>query len=562
MARQSTTPVPFKRTNRYDRGTLYSSGRAGKSVLCAAIPVLRGDSASGKINIAAILAEMPKPLRNAVAATVQAWFVPKTADPSFASYDEFIASYQGEPIKRLGQSDQPPVNFYRTYNSGHFNSVINSDHVQTLGIHSPSGGGVGFNMDLFEAYNLIWNFRAAAHSSHIPLREMYDSSIPADSSYYKFARAFWPQNRFSSVVPDYEAALVQGQLALDVQAGQLPVSGLKIYGANTTFPITEAQNAITQVDMGGGRTVTQIGRGQGGVEIDGSTDAAGDATMRVFAEMGGQRVVTSLADIDKARTTQAFAKMRAAYAGNDTTGYSNDDAIIAELMQGLSVPQEVFKRPWLLDAAVVDFGMIERHATDGASLDQSVTRGMFQQTLSVNLPKQDVGGFIMVVLEVVPHRIYERQGDPALRFNLSNRTAHLPDSLRDVQRPLPVDEVQNWRIDQLHQFPNGLYGFEPMNARWNRDFTRLGGDFYQSNPGSGDFSEARSSLWIPEIIDPAFTADHYLVPSAFPHDVFSDTTGSAFEFQITHNLTFNGLTQFGDVLVEDNDEWAETESAS
>lgn len=566
MARQSTTPVPFQRTTRADNGSLYSSGRAGKSIMAGAIPVLRGDSASGNARFGIILSEMPKALRNAVAANIQAWFVPKTTDPRFASHEEFISSYQGEPIKRFGQADSPPLAFYRGMTTSHRAEYEASDFVKTLGLHYPiaASGAGNPNTELLDSYNTVWNFRAAAHSSHIPLREYYSTTLAAGHPVFKFARAFWPQNRFSSVVADYEAALVQGQLSLDVQAGRIPVSGIGVipFGApNLKASVTDTYasgaswtHAWRNQDGGGA-----AGEGNIVIKAYGTTETTRAA---VFAEMAGQSVLTSLADLDKARTTQAFAKLRTSYAGNDTTGYSNDDAIVAELMQGFTLPEDVFKRPWLLDAKALDFGMVERHATDAANLDKSVTRGMIQASLSINLPKQDVGGFIIFIIEVVPHRIYERQGDPSLLFATANPTGHLPDALRDVQRTLPVDNVQNWRIDAKHSTAGGLYGYEPMNDKWRRSYTRLGGHFYQATPGSGQFDEARSALWIPEIVNPLFTVDHYLVPENFPHDVFADTAADAFEFQVDHSLSINGLTQFGDVLFEDNDEWAQTESAS
>ena len=130
----------------------------------------------------------------------------------------------------------------------------------------------------------------------------------------------------------------------------------------------------------------------------------------------------------------------------------------------------------------------------------------------------------------------------------------LPNALRDVQRVEPVDLVLNRRIDARHATPNALYGYEPMNDKWNRDFTRLGGDFYMGTPGGG-WTENRSNIWQTEIVNPSFSGTHYLAPSPFPHDVFSDTEGSAFEFVCRHEVRINGLTQIGDVLAENNDDY-------
>lgn len=76
MARQSTTPVSFNKSTRKDTAVLMSSARAGVVAPIAYIPLLPGDSASGRVGIDVALKEMPKPLLNAVHANVQAWFVP------------------------------------------------------------------------------------------------------------------------------------------------------------------------------------------------------------------------------------------------------------------------------------------------------------------------------------------------------------------------------------------------------------------------------------------------------------------------------------------------------
>ena len=245
------------------------------------------------------------------------------------------------------------------------------------------------------------------------------------------------------------------------------------------------------------------------------------------------------------------------YAGNDTTGFDNDDTLVAHLMQGIPVPEDQFKRPWLLHSARVPVGFAERFATDAANLDQSVTLGRASARLSLNVPAQDVGGVIVFTIEVLPERVDERMSDEWLLIDQVN---DLPNALRDVQRTEPVDMVRNRRVDAAHTQPNALYGYEPMNDVWNRDFTRLGGDFYQPTPGGG-WTENRSNIWQAEIIDPVFTSTHYLAPSPFPHDVFADANADAFEFVCRHSVAINGLTQIGDVLAENNDDYEAVSTA-
>jgi len=515
-----------------------TSGRAGVVVPVGYAPLLPGDSASGRVGIDINLAEMPKPLLNGVFANVQAWFVPKTAYPQFAGRDELLHAFTGQTIKALGLADRAPPPYFHVMTGAPVTVFANSDFAKTLGIHIPAGASI--NCDLIDAFNLVYNFRLAAHTSRIPRRKYAVEDITAATT---LPPAFWPSSRFAHVVPDYERALVVGSLDLDVIAGRFPISGIAFSSAATRANATGTDSAGTAVTYPLSFNSTDISP----IFKAGSPASRPD----IWAEMAGQSVNISLADIDKARTTQAFAKLRAAYAGNDTTGFENDDTIIAHLMRGIAVPPDEFKRPWLLDSKRLAVGFAERPATDGANLDKSVTTGRASASLSINVPSQDVGGVIIFTVEVLPERIDERMSDEWL---LATSVADLPNALRDVQRIEPVDLVTNRRIDAKHATPNGLYGYEAMNMKWRRDFTHLGGDFYQATPGAG-WTENRSNIWQTEIVNPTFSATHYLAPQPFPHDPFSNQNGSAFEVVCRHSISIVGLTQIGDPIPENSDDY-------
>lgn len=522
-SRQNTQPVAFNRSLRQDQGVLMSSGRAGVVQPILQVPLFRGDSCAGRIGVTASLAEMPRPLLNAVFANFQVWFVPKSAHPQFAGYDEFMNSWTGEAIRALGQANRTPPPFFTEAVSTTFAA---SAFCKALGLHVPSGEKI--NTDLMDAFSLIYNFRLQAHSTKLPLRAFY-SEDPAEAC--AFPRAFWPSGRYAKVVPDYERALVIGSLDLDVTAGDVPVRG---WGHQQTSNSGYANGSTPPF--------TNLGYPLG--ILNGQ---------QLIAQFNGETVTTSLADIDKARTTQAFAKLRTAYAGNDPTGFVSDDTIIAHLMQGLSVPEDQFKRPWLLDSKRVPFGFAERFATDSTALDVSVTTGQVSANLSVNVPNNDVGGYIIATVEILPERLDERQYDDYLHVL---NPEGLPNALRDIQNPEPVDFVYNKRLDVKHTAPNGLYGYEPMNDRWNRSFTRLGGAFYQPDPAN-PWTEQRSGIWLASPVDPVFSEDHYLAPADFPHYPFADTAADAYELVCRHSLKIVGLTQIGDVLAENNDDYAE-----
>lgn len=540
MARQNTKPVAFAESIRGDKNILMSSGRAGVVVPVGYIPLLRGDSLSGSASFSAELGEMPRPLLNGATFNVQAWFVPKTAHPQFTGSDEFMHSYMGQDITALGAAARTPPSFFTSVSGANLVTVAGSDFFKTLGIHVVAGEPI--HTDLIDAFSLIYNFRTAAHSSRLPLREYATESFANSTA---LPRAFWPSSIFSGVVPDYESALVVGNLDLDVLAGQLPLVGVQ-RGQNTngySGTYTRTSDGVTVSNPSPKTLYTDQSQ----------TNGAGATA---WAEMAGQVVGVSLADIEKARVTQAFAKLRAAYAGNDATGYSNDDAIVATLMSGMQVPEDQFHRPWLLDSKRVPVGFGERFATDAANLDVSVVQGRTQVSLSLNVPKQDSGGIIIITAELLPDRLYEAQSDEWLHVQTPSE---LPDALRDVQRVDPTDFVKSRRLDARHTTPDALYGYEPMNNVWNRNTTRLGGAFFQPTAG-GAATDQRSGIWQLSIVDPAFTDDHYLAPTPFPHTVFSDTLAPAFEFVCSHQVAIRGLTQIGDVLDENNDNFIAIET--
>lgn len=554
MARQSTTPVSFSKSTRKDTAVLMTSARAGVVAPIGYVPMLPGDSASGRVGVDVALKEMPKPLLNAVYANVQAWFVPKSAYPQFAGMDELIHAMTGDAIKSLAGAtlnERTPPSFYTSVSGAALTTYQTSEFATTLGLHFPAGATV--NADLIDAFNLVYNFRLAAHSSRLARRKyMAENAAQATT----LPAAFWPSSRLSRVVPDYERALIVGSLDLDVAAGRLPVSGI---GRDKDIATTTQTGLLVNTNTGNATFAhaMDVSENNGNNnKIAFRTTAAGGSP-DLWAEMAGTSINITLADIDKARTTQAFAKLRTAYAGNDSTGFDNDDTLVALLMQGIRVPEEQFKRPWLLDSKRVPIGFAERFATDAANLDASVTVGRAAATLSLNVPQQDTGGTIIFTVEVLPERVDERMSD---EWILATKFDDLPNALRDVQRVEPVDLVPNRRVDAKHTTPAGLYGYEPMNDKWNRDFTRLGGDFYMATPGGG-WTENRSNIWQTEIVNPTFSGTHYLAPAPFPHDVFADANADAFEVVCRHQLTIVGLTQIGDVLAENNDDYTAIEDA-
>jgi hypothetical protein len=530
--------MEYGTTVRPDNASILTSGRAGVVIPVSVIPMHRGDSASGRIDINMQLAEMPRPIENAVIGRGQVWVVPRPALPQFSGLTDYTHAWSGEDITALGQADRSPPSLFNTVATGAIAAAEASEFFTALGLSLQAGQEI--NTDYIDAYNLVQNFRLAAHSSRMT---RYDYYAEDATTSLELKPAFWPRNRMHDIVPDYEQALVVGALDLDITAGSIPIIGLKNVGAAYA-------NAISGEETGGETVTYDYVAGVSPQGIRMKTDS--DGVPEVFADLtGGVSMITSLADIDKARTTNAFAKRVAQMAGTDYSGFNNDDVVIAELMQGFVVPDELFNRPWLVDSKTVVFGMVERHATDSGNQDDSITVGSASLSLSFNVPPLNYGGIGIVTVEVMPERLYERQADEYLYVT---GTDELPNAMRDIQRTEPVDTVLKRRVDTHHTSPDAEWGYEPMNAKWRRERTTMGGEFRQLVPGTPN-ETARTAIWQPDVVDPEFTSDHWLCPHPFPQNVFSVTDADIVNISVRQTVVIAGITQFGEALVEDNDEF-------
>lgn len=526
MLKQSTQPMEYGRTLRPDNASIITSIPAGVVAPISVVPLHRGDSASGRFVVDMELAEMPAPLENAVLARVQAWIVPRPSLPQFSGLDEYTHSYHGTDITQLGSAARTPPSLFSTVGTGAIAAAQASEFFKTLGLYLVSATAI--NTDYIDAYNLIQNFRLAAHSSKMTRYDYYSEDATTS---LELKPAFWPRNRMHNIVADYEQALVKGSLDLDVASGSIPIK----------IPDSTGLTGANQ-DLN--------------VAASGVLSMWNDTAEELFGDMTGITVPTSLADIDKARVTNQFAKRIAQMDGANYSGFNNDDVLVAEMMQGFSVPDALWNRPWLIDNKTVVFGMQERHATDAANLDDSVSTGRASAVLSFNVPTQNYGAIGMLTVEVMPERLYERQSDEYL---YCTDVDDLPNAMRDIMRVEPVDTVLNRRVDAAHTTPSGTYGYEPMNAKWKRERTTMGGEFRQTTPGT-PITTARTAIWQADYVDPALTSDHWLCPHPFPQNVFSVPANDICNVAVRQEITIIGHTQFGDDLVEDNSEFVTVEA--
>jgi len=385
--------------------------------------------------------------------------------------------------------------------------------LQTMGIHTQAAT---FNTTVREAYNVIVNHRRKARSASLPLRNENDWTL---------AEAFWSLDN-NHIVPDFDQKLIDGEVALNGLTFKAPVFAVGYNNAGTDPGYVKLQtNETPTLRL---NSVTPDGTTLNAYEFD-----------RIWAELtAGGNATMSLADIDQAKKTAAFAKLRSMYDGIE------DDYIIDLLMEGIRVPEETMKQPILLARGATLFGYQQRFATDAANLDESVSNGYATVDLNIRTPRMNTGGVILITAEIVPEQLWERKKD---YFLYETDPSNLPNYLRDVLDPEQVEVVKNDHLDVNHATPNGTFGYAPLNHAWNRDLVNVGGKYYR--PANDAFTEDRAKIWTVETSNPTLSSDFYLV-SGLHKKVFADTVADSFEITCLSDMQISGNTVFGQRLLE------------
>lgn len=519
-------PIAVQKSVRNARGRLLTSGDAGKILPLKYEWLHREDGVkSGKIRVNVEMMETANLLMNGVGVTLYAHFCPMLAFERFnGSMDELNRSYKGE-----NGAAGSVVPFFESSNYFHHSlgTEFPSSHADTFDTSYPDGSTVEFyqtmgihteatqlNNTVVEAYNAIVNMRRKARSKSLPLRNEFDHSL---------AEAFWINNGMQNIVPDFDQSLIDGQVSLNGLTFQAPISA----------PMAGNSGA----DYSNGSThPTRLGP-------EGS--ATWDATEArytwdsVYAELtSGGNATMSLADIDQARKTASFAKLRSMYDGVD------DEHIIDLLMSGIRVPDEALKQPILLGRKRAMMGFNQRYATDAGNLDDSATNGYATIDMNIRTPAMNTGGVIMITAEIVPEQLWERKKD---YFLYTTDPDTLPNYLRDVLDPEKVSVVKNDHADVNHATPDGTFGYAPLNHQWQKDMVNVGGKYYR--PANDAFDEDRSKIWTAEATDPSLNEDFYLV-SELHKKVFSDQVADSFEITALTDFNIVGNTVFGQGLHE------------
>jgi len=344
-------------------------------------------------------------------------------------------------------------------------------------------------------------------------------------------------------VPDYDSAKVDGIVNLTVADGKLPVKGLGIQGGSASVPINNFRESGATADA----------TKQGWHVRDNLANATfvmkektGTGFPDVFAELQNNGISLSLANLDLATKTREFARIRERYAG-----YTEEWAVNM-MMDGIDIPEQYLKEPMLVAEASTIFGFSKRYATDAANLTEHVANGATFVDLNIRVPTLNTGGVFMIIAEITPEQLFERQKNPWL--HLDNNKLNRPDFIRDYMDPDKVDIVTNDRIDLDHSNPTGRFGYEPMNARWNNKIPHIGGKFFRP-VANAPFDEDRQRFWAAEALNPTLGPEFYLATTMHTKP-FVDTVSDIAEVVIQGDLLINGNTQFGAGLIEASDDYA------
>lgn len=528
MNRMRTQPLVAPRTMRRQSARGITSLPAGKMVPIAAFPILREDAVkSGRLRFSFEQMETAEVLMNSINVRMMAYFVPMLALDRFnGSMDQLNLSYEGKPPVE-GAAVVPYIE--QAAFGAHGSNLI----YKYIGLHGRPTQMV--NTAYLEAYNQIWNFRAKNRSPDLALRTRLQSDL---------APAFWAHEQFRHMVPDFDQAIIDGEVPLNVVNANMPVRGIGLLNNSVT-------QTVTRYETGGGSVTgpgwfvrdggTTPGVGQTHVAI--GSDVYG--APNVFAELQANGITVSLSNIEMARKTQAFAELRRQYN-------QHDDYIINLLMDAISIPEQAFKQPMLLSEKRTIFGQSKRYASDAGNLTESVVNGMTALDMSIQLPRVNMGGVIMVVAEITPDQLFERQEDP---FLTALSVDDLPQYLRDTLDPEKVDVVKNGRLDASHANPNATFAYEPLNGRWNIDTPRVGGLFHRPTANTS-FDEDRQRIWAVETLNPTLSTDFYLCTNMHTKP-FVVTNRDPFEVVSQGDIYIEGNTVFGGHLVEATNDYQE-----
>jgi len=526
----TTTPIAQRRSVRGLKKRILTSFDAGKIIPLSYEWLHREDAVQSgrvRINVQSEMFADGMPM-NGIAVNVYAHAVSQACYERFGgSIDEVNKSYAKENGAAGSVIPFFESNKYwngtsvienstgANYDSLTFGTGDQGAFFQTLGIHTQA---TNLNTTVVEAYNAIVNHRRKARSKSLPLRNAFD---------YTLAEAFWLNTGYNDIVSDFDAKLLDGEVSLQGLTFQAPIKSLTANNGASASATASADGSVASGNWGPSQN--------GGIVDEGDYYLFDE----IFAELStGGNATMSLADLDQARKTVAYAKLRSKY------DWIESEFVIDLLMQGITIPSLLQTQPILIGKKSTMLNFNERFATDGANLDTKVANGSATIDMNISTPRMPYGAVIMYTMEVVPEQLWERSKDP---FLYTTDTDILPNSLRDTLDPQKVQTVKADTLDVNHNTPNSTFGYQPLNNQWKMDCVRVGGKFYR--PANDAFTEDRQKIWGCETLNPTLSESHYLVKDLHKK-IFSDQVADSFTATLMSDLKVSGNTVFGTSLLE------------
>lgn len=532
IARTNTTPLALPRSTRQVDIMAGTSCPAGRMVPVVAFPLLREDALKTSTIFCKVdLMEAAEAVRNPIKVRFMAYFVPWLAFSKFdGGMDEFNRSYQ----KTANANGQPVTPFFETINAGAVGSIPIHRY---LGLHAPANANV--NDSYIRAYNLIWNFRARNRSE-----TLFQAKKRLETA-TSLAPAFWNHEQFKYIVPDWDDKAMEGSVDLTFTSSMAAVKGI-----GTNDGVVPASGSFRETGGTSFSGAAMVGAQANAVGVRMNGVIASSAPL-IYADLASSGVKISLANIELAKKAQWYADAKARFEGLGG-GAIPDNYVIDLLMQGISVPEQVWKQPILVADKTEIANLDKRWATDGANLSSAVVNGEAMTTLNLVMPRCPTGGIMMVVAEILPDQIFERMQDPLL---FTTDVATLPNAMRDDMDPQKVQRISNGMVDTSHATPSGLFGYAPLHWPWQASYTRLGGKYFRAAPSS-TFNQDRAQFWTVEVQDPAYNADFMISENMnqLPFVILNQDVGEA---QVMGSAIIEGNTVFGDALLENENAYAE-----
>lgn len=505
-----TTPVAHEKTMRRDEVSVVTSSYGGKLVPLKSSALLREDGLlSSTVTVNVQMAETAKMLLNPVRVAAAAYLVPKLAFERFKDMGQIDRSYNGQ--------QEVDTNVIPWFETTTWPALNDHEIYKALGLHGVPGELI--NRDYETAYNCLWNYIAANRSPSLTPRAENDATL---------APAFWANTQMKHVVPTFDEALIEGRVPLNLVGGTLaPVIVQEgAPGDTPAFPTT--------------LNLARAADDRRAIAADASSNLS-----NLVAEMADVMAGSiSLADIDLARETAAWARLRTQYQGK------SEEWMMDQLLAGMRIPDEGLKQPILLDTQETIMGMSQRYATDSGNLQKSVTDGRTSLQLRLRSPVIPCGGVVMIVAQALPEQVYERQIDYYLG---ATEVKDLPNRISDELDPQPVSMVANKEVDVKHTAKDGLFGYAPLNHKWTGGGPNVGGRYYRPDPDAA-WDEDRNRIWDSAVKDPSLGPDFYLA-TTLHHNVFQTQNEEPFEWWCGGRLMIEGLTYFGPSLRESKDDY-------